>query len=120
MSRIIKRLYPEVIRKTAARYRKRGLRIPTFKELRHDRRAATHQQHCFRPKLQRLPHVGAVELGTQGWIGADRVVIRPAHEDFGAGHPPGRQISRRLDVHRQAGKTGNPKTELACAQVGRL
>ena len=42
MSKIIKRLYPEVIRKTAARYRKRGLRIPTFKELRHDRRSATH------------------------------------------------------------------------------
>jgi cysteine synthase len=35
MSRIIKRLYPEVIKKTAARCRKRGLRIPTFKELRH-------------------------------------------------------------------------------------
>jgi cysteine synthase len=35
MSKIIKRLYPEVIRKTAARCRKRGLRIPTFKELRH-------------------------------------------------------------------------------------
>ena len=35
MSKIIKRLYPEVIKKTAARCRKRGLRIPTFKELRH-------------------------------------------------------------------------------------
>jgi len=35
MSKIIKRLYPEVVRKTAARCRKRGLRIPTFKELRH-------------------------------------------------------------------------------------
>ena len=35
MSRIIRRLYPEVIKKTAARCRKRGLRIPTFKELRH-------------------------------------------------------------------------------------
>ena len=81
MSKIIKRLYPEVIRKTAARYRKRGLRIPTFKELRHDRRAATHQQHCFRPKLQRLPPVGTVELGALGWIGAGRVVIRPAIED---------------------------------------
>jgi cysteine synthase len=34
MSKIIKRLYPEVIKKTAARCRKRGLRIPTFKELR--------------------------------------------------------------------------------------
>ncbi len=35
MSKIIKRLYPEVIKKTAARCRKRGLRIPTFKEMRH-------------------------------------------------------------------------------------
>jgi cysteine synthase len=35
MSKIIKRLYPEVINKTAARCRERGLRIPTFKELRH-------------------------------------------------------------------------------------
>ena len=35
MSKIIKRLYPEVIKKTAARCRQRGLRIPTFKELRH-------------------------------------------------------------------------------------
>ena len=35
MAKIIKRLYPEVITKTAARCRKRGLRIPTFKELRH-------------------------------------------------------------------------------------
>src|ERR1035437_7577490 len=35
MSKIIKRLYPEVIKKTAARCRERGLRIPTFKELRH-------------------------------------------------------------------------------------
>ena len=34
MSRIIKRLYPEVIRKTAKRCRKRGLLIPTFKQLR--------------------------------------------------------------------------------------
>ena len=34
MSKIIKRLYPEVIKQTAARCRKRGLRIPTFKELR--------------------------------------------------------------------------------------
>ncbi|HOX58476.1 MAG TPA: pyridoxal-phosphate dependent enzyme [Candidatus Paceibacterota bacterium] len=34
-SRIIKRLYPEVIKKTAARCRERGVRIPTFKELRH-------------------------------------------------------------------------------------
>jgi hypothetical protein len=120
MSRIIKHLYPEVIRKTAARYRKRGLRIPTFKELRHDRRAATHQQHCFRPKLQRLPHVGTVELGALGWIGADRVVIRPAHEDKCGDQLPGRQISRRLDVHRQPGKTGNPKTEQAGVQARRL
>src|ERR1022692_2971481 len=35
MSKIIKRLYPEVIKKTTARCRTRGLRIPTFKELRH-------------------------------------------------------------------------------------
>ena len=35
MSRIIRRLYPEVIRKTAARCRQRGLRLPTFKQLRH-------------------------------------------------------------------------------------
>ena len=35
MSKIIKRLYPEVLKKTAARCRERGLRIPTFKELRH-------------------------------------------------------------------------------------
>ncbi len=35
MSRIIKHLNPEVIKKTAARCRQRGLRIPTFKELRH-------------------------------------------------------------------------------------
>jgi cysteine synthase len=34
MSRIIKRLYPEVVKKTAARCARRGLRIPTFKELR--------------------------------------------------------------------------------------
>jgi hypothetical protein len=52
-----------------------------FKELRHDRRAATHQQHCFRPKLQRLAHMGTVELCALGWIGADRVVICPAIED---------------------------------------
>jgi hypothetical protein len=66
MSRIIKRLYPEVIRKTAARYRKRGLRIPTFKELRHNRRAATHQQHCFRPKLQRVSAPGHGRTGPLG------------------------------------------------------
>src|ERR1022692_1371708 len=35
MSKITNRLYPKVIKKTAARCRKRGLRIPTFKELRH-------------------------------------------------------------------------------------
>ena len=35
MSRIIKRLYPEVIKKTAARCRQRQLRIPTFKQMRH-------------------------------------------------------------------------------------
>jgi len=35
MSRIIKRLYPETIKKTATRCRQRKLRIPTFKELRH-------------------------------------------------------------------------------------
>ena len=35
MSKIIKRLYPEAIKKTAARCRQRGVRIPTFKELRH-------------------------------------------------------------------------------------
>jgi len=35
MSKIIQRLYPEVIRKTAARCRERGVRIPTFKQLRH-------------------------------------------------------------------------------------
>ena len=35
MSKIIKSLYPEVIKKTAARCRERGVRIPTFKELRH-------------------------------------------------------------------------------------
>ncbi len=34
MSKIIKRLYPDVIKKTAARCRQRGVRIPTFKELR--------------------------------------------------------------------------------------
>ena len=34
MSKIIKQLYPEVIKKTAARCRERGVRIPTFKELR--------------------------------------------------------------------------------------
>jgi cysteine synthase len=35
MSRIIKRLQPEIIRKTAQRCRKRGVLIPTFKQLRH-------------------------------------------------------------------------------------
>jgi cysteine synthase A len=34
MSKIIKRLYPEVIRKTAARCRERGIVLPTFKQLR--------------------------------------------------------------------------------------
>ena len=34
MSKIIQRLYPEIIRKTAARCRQRGVRIPTFRELR--------------------------------------------------------------------------------------
>jgi cysteine synthase len=34
MSKIIKRLQPEVIRKTAARCRKRGIVLPTFKQLR--------------------------------------------------------------------------------------
>ena len=34
MSRIIKRLHPEVIKKTAARCRQRGVLIPTFKQLR--------------------------------------------------------------------------------------
>ncbi|MCX6921924.1 MAG: pyridoxal-5-phosphate-dependent protein subunit beta, partial [Verrucomicrobia bacterium] len=34
MSKIIKRLYPEVIKKTAERCRQRGVRIPTFEELR--------------------------------------------------------------------------------------
>ena len=34
MSRIIRQLYPEVIRKTAARCRERGIVIPTFRQLR--------------------------------------------------------------------------------------
>jgi len=34
MSKIIKRLHPEIIRKTAARCRKRGIVLPTFKQLR--------------------------------------------------------------------------------------
>jgi cysteine synthase A len=34
MSKIIKRLYPEVIKKTAARCRERGIVLPTFKQLR--------------------------------------------------------------------------------------
>src|SRR5271157_5858116 len=34
MSRIIKRLHPEVIRKTAARCRERGIVLPTFQQLR--------------------------------------------------------------------------------------
>jgi len=34
MSKIIKRLHPEVIRKTAARCRERGILLPTFKQLR--------------------------------------------------------------------------------------
>jgi cysteine synthase A len=34
MSKIIKRLYPEVIKKTAARCRQRGILLPTFKQLR--------------------------------------------------------------------------------------
>jgi cysteine synthase len=34
MSKIIKRLHPEVIRKTAARCRKRGIVLPTFQQLR--------------------------------------------------------------------------------------
>ena len=34
MSQIIKRLHPEVIRKTAARCRQRGILLPTFKQLR--------------------------------------------------------------------------------------
>lgn len=34
MSRIIKRLYPEVIKKTAKRCRERGIVLPTFKQLR--------------------------------------------------------------------------------------
>ena len=34
MSKIIKRLHPEVIRKTAARCRKRGIVLPTFAQLR--------------------------------------------------------------------------------------
>src|ERR1039458_4182641 len=67
--------------------------------------------HWFRPKLQRLSHVGTVELGALGWIGAGRVVIRPAHEVKCGDQLPGRQISRRLDVHRQPGKTATPKTE---------
>src|ERR1039458_4312532 len=76
--------------------------------------------HWFRPKLQRLPHVGTVELGALGWIGAGRVVIRPAIEDIAAVHYPGRQISRRLDVHRQAGRTGDSKTKLTAALAGGL
>jgi len=35
MSKIVQRLYPEVIHKTATRCRQRGLRIPTFRQLRH-------------------------------------------------------------------------------------
>jgi hypothetical protein len=34
MSKIIKRLHPEVIKKTAARCRERGIVLPTFKQLR--------------------------------------------------------------------------------------
>ncbi|MCX6892939.1 MAG: pyridoxal-5-phosphate-dependent protein subunit beta, partial [Verrucomicrobia bacterium] len=34
MSKIIKQFHPEVIKRTAARCRARGLRIPTFRELR--------------------------------------------------------------------------------------
>ena len=34
MSKIIKQLYPEVIAKTAARCRERGIVLPTFRQLR--------------------------------------------------------------------------------------
>ena len=34
MSKIIKRLHPEVIRRTAARCRNRGIVLPTFQQLR--------------------------------------------------------------------------------------
>ena len=34
MSKIIKQLHPEVVKKTAARCRKRGIVLPTFKQLR--------------------------------------------------------------------------------------
>ena len=68
----------------------------------------------------RLAHLGTVEQGAFGRVGAD-IVIRPAHEgDIGAEHLPLGQISRRLDVHCQVGKTGNPKTELTGDQARRL
>jgi len=35
MSKIVKRLYPEVIQRSAERCRKHGIRIPTFNQLRH-------------------------------------------------------------------------------------
>jgi hypothetical protein len=43
--------------------------------------------HCFRPKLQRLAHLGAVELGGQGWVGANEG-IRPALENTCADNLP--------------------------------
>ena len=37
--------------------------------------------HRLRPAAPyELAHLGAVELGTYGWVGTDRVIIRPALE----------------------------------------
>ena len=64
----------------------------------------------------RSAHVGAVELDVLGWVGADKGV-RPAHQDIGVNELPLGQILGRLDVHRQVGKTGDAKTELAGGQA---
>ena len=61
--------------------------------------------------------MASVELGVLGWVGVDEV-IRPALQDIGADQLPLGKTSRRLNVHRQAGKTGDSKTDLAGARLG--
>ncbi len=68
MSKIIQRLYPEVIKKTAARCCKRGLRIPTFKELRllDCTAIAILPQGMSRERFDWLKQIGAQVIATPG------------------------------------------------------
>src|SRR5438552_489254 len=63
-------------------------------------------------KCRRLAQMTTVKLGALDRRGTDKM-RRPAVEDVCARHLPMRQITRALQVHRQACQAGDVKTELA-------